>query len=1331
MSSTPDPQPRLAPGLLDRARLPVAFLLVCVFALGGYYFFHVQRKSIYLMGRNFRLLATIGEGVRASLASYTKVFDSHFKGAGESPSLPPPDFSRCVGDPEVPNSAGHPAGEPIVILAEHPADHLIFIHFAGPFVREHATVGCDLALQTLLAPLFDSQEAFDTVLLVEPDGDVVYQRGGPELGVTHLPLDSGEPAQKAGGKAATTPSLPLLGSSVGDRNVVLGGREYKLFVEPLRLPIANPEGTAKPWFLCGIVAADKFVYKSLAVSSSLLLLIMTVLLLSVLSWPLLKLRLLGERQRVRLVDVLLIGTCSLLGVALMTLLLLDFYAYSEFKSTARRQLQGFASRMAKNVGDEVRVARQDLAILEKRAILTSPKGQEVSSPLSPSVLLTGSWHYFALVDSKGMQQVKWTPSGQPLLSTVDVRDRSYFKRALSSGTGFWSAGTKPASRFFVEPVTAWTTGIRQAVLSVPVTDPRLLSQGLAVATLAIPMRSVIEPLIPPGFEFAVIDDQGKVLFHSNSSRNGIEDFFAEADGDQRLRSAVFARHNEEMSIRYFGEDFLAAVRPVPTPGLPWTVVALRDKEQLRTLNMEWVVTAVIFLLLAACPFGLLLLTIVIARPGYRAPWIWPDSTRAAEYVNLTFLLALLALAFFLVIAYLSTPGQLLGTASSLPFLALLTSYIVLRRRPGEPVWRQVAGSYVGGLVLLIILLWALFPDRPDGFNLSDLVAAAVGLLVLSTCLLSLRRPAWWMRATRDVRLSAVRAYPLAGLMLLVLTTVLPMLCVFKVVHRLELYSFIRHGQLRLARGLTEHSRGNGLPGLAQDKAAPAVCKDPDVDVYGCTFFATHLVAETTIGPCESGAQEVPPIPELLEDLLPHYSMRATEMRELLHDRASDCSWDSHRILEDAMDLHSRGGTGDLHLRSQFPRLFVGTPREFAMAGFFGVQSGASSAAGSALSLGLIALFASLLYSLVLFISRRLFLVDLREPLWSHEEGVLKPTAGRNVFWVRKKPITREDATKAGFEYLHFEEVAPTIDAGGAEWAARRRALVDSDTRVLLAGFEHRLPDSRFNGEKLALLEDLIERSERSVVVCSSESPTRLFARGRREAARPVAAGSPDTEERWRVLLSSFTLIEEELRAGELLERLRSATESGDFLHPVLQTEGGNDPFLLEIASDLNGKNGMDREQLLEEFGERAEAYYRDVWESCSEGEKVVVQHLAAEGLVNEKNRRVIRRLMARGLVRRGPNFRLMNETFRRFARSSFCKAQVDDFEQTAAPSAWDRFRWPFLGVLSASLAFFFATQQELLDSAMAVVTGVTAGLPVLAKIVDLLGGKRPAAGKAG
>src|SRR3954451_17200192 len=102
--------------------------------------------------------------------------------------------------------------------------------------------------------------------------------------------------------------------------------------------------------------ADKFVYKSLAVPSSLLLVILAALLLTALSWPLVRLRLMGERQGVRIVDVLLLGVCSLLGVAVSTLAVIDFYTYSELRRVSEAQLAEFASTMAANISQEIETA---------------------------------------------------------------------------------------------------------------------------------------------------------------------------------------------------------------------------------------------------------------------------------------------------------------------------------------------------------------------------------------------------------------------------------------------------------------------------------------------------------------------------------------------------------------------------------------------------------------------------------------------------------------------------------------------------------------------------------------------------------------------------------------------------------------------------------------------------------------------------------------------------------------------------------------------------------------------------------------------------------------
>lgn len=1340
-------------GLMSRVRTPILFLVGLILVLFGYYFLYAQKKTDYLMGRNFRLLATMGNMAGEAILGYGDYLKSQGGGSQEINGLIKID--DCPLDEAEKATLANSKTEPLLFrlrgkdfeLANIDRDHPKLGASSERPGKDSETTCYRLDTAKIFPPLFDSKGAFDGVLLARESGDVVYGYRVPDLGITNLSMllaksGAGDSKKSTESKEEKAPSFSSAASS---RDVEIGGREYKLFVEPISLPVGSRfagAGFRESWLLCGLVAKDKFVYKSLAISSSLLLLILAPLLLSALAWPLIRLKLIGERQRVRVFDVLLLGICSLFGVAILTLSLLDVYAYTEIRSVSEDQLHSFALDMASGVSREVQAAHVRLADLQKQA--AQGNYDATQEKWESRVLPFGR---FSLIDKEGQQRLRWSDK-QPR-GPQNVHDREYFKKVMDDKA--WASpglvAGKELGPFFVESVRGRNNNRRQAVIAAPAITP-LDVRGFKVATLTLPLRSAIDPITPPGFEFAVIDNEtGAVLFHSSSDRNGVENFFTETDGDQRLRSAVFAHRGEEMSVRYFGESYMAILQPVEK--LPWTVVALRNEDLLQGLNMGWVVTTILFLLLTSSPFAAVLLTVVIARPGYRAPWLWPNPHRAGDYMNLAVLLALYCLAFGLAIKRLPETGQLLGIATTLPFFALLTCYIRLKERATSVKKIAVYGGFV---VLSVALLWILFGNLldDDASSWIDYAAAgAVVLLIFSTSLLSARNPEQWRLWAEKFHLPVARAYPLAALLLVVLTTVLPTMGIFKAVHRLELHSFIRHGQLKLARGLA--ALGEARPGRSLN--APGESQKPEFGYYGSSFFETERREEKVPCHCQEGtaSHSKDPLPELLEDLLPRYSASSAEMGELLHDQATDCSWHSHQLQQDAMDLHLRGGRGpDIHLRSSFPRLFAGTAEEIAMAGFFGERSGGSLVIGTVLSLCVFFLFMSVLFQLVLFISQRLFLVDVREPLWTVAGDTLAPIAGRNLFLVRKSPISPVEAEAMGLQYLHLGEIELAGDPGGEVLDMRCREVVDSGSGVLVAGFEHRISDPAFNARKLTLLETLMELRERSIIVLSQVSPARLFSCEPADGSPPATGEGSGVYDRWRAVLHSFTLVEEDLRSrpsvsrapdgsfwGELLKpflRWRGLVEatSKSFIikSPVLREESGRDPFLKRIAQGVDlGRHGMGRDQLLEEFGERAEGYYSTVWESCSRDEKVVLQHLAQEGLVHEKNRRVIRRLMARGLIRRGPNFCLLNESFRRFACSAFCKSQVLAFEQSAGPSAWDRFRWPFLAVLSATVAFFFATQQELLDHTVAVVTGLTAGLPAVVKIIDLLGGKRSAAAK--
>jgi hypothetical protein len=180
---------------------------------------------------------------------------------------------------------------------------------------------------------------------------------------------------------------------------------------------------------------------------------------------------------------------------------------------------------------------------------------------------------------------------------------------------------------------------------------------------------------------------------------------------------------------------------------------------------------------------------------------------------------------------------------------------------------------------------------------------------------------------------------------------------------------------------------------------------------------------------------------------------------------------------------------------------------------------------------------------------------------------------------------------------------------------------------------------------------------------------------------------------------------------------------------VLAHEGRPNAALRRVCDDIRESEAfrdgaMTREQVLDEIEDRASGWYRRVWSTCSDDEKLVLGHVAQQGLANSSGRRAVRRLLMRGLLFKDPGLRVMNETFKRFVLSSQCRAEVRCLEGEAEPSTWDRLRLPLaLGAASAG-SFLFVTQREVFDSTLTTVAGITAAVPTVIRLASLVMDRR-------
>lgn len=1292
------------------AKLKSILALTLVILLGsfGFYYLHVQRKSDYLTSRNFRLLTSMGERIHTTVRAQGWILKHLSKTDGFMEALraeqekkkgravapehaqrksevlrviaPQLESVELISWKEVPDSEiwheVHPgSGEPRLKVFYR-------LNEDGKEVLE-GVIRLRRVVDRMLAP----RDAFESVLLADSAGRVILQNESPDLGITHLSALLGE---KETLRAAGEPI-----SGVSRHQVIdLAGKEHRLFIEPFSLPVQTVEkkaeedsaiaGHQETWYLCGLIAEREQVYRGMAVSSALLMLLLGGVLLAVFSWPFVKLRLMGEWQRIRRLDILLVGLCSLAGAAIAALILIDLFAFQRIRDQAEREVEELAREVEKRLLAEVGSAYKELVQLEGGA-----GGMDLTKPESRT-----SWHArfypfwdnFSLVDPKGEQALKCSRN-KVVPGAAKVKERNYYQRVVDADLWYLQGdGNRP---YFVEPITSWTTGERQAVLSKPASV-----QGYSASMLVFPMTSLIQPVLPPGFEFVVIDngrERGKVLFHSDSERNLAEDFFAETDQDKRLRSAVFAKRSETMPLRYWGRDHFAHVEPVD--GIPWTIVALRDRSLLRAVNMEWIVTTAFFVLFYLGLVLLLLLGFLAIRPAYRATWLWPDRTR--DYAMLSKLLLLLVLAFVLAL-----PGKRLFAVSVLlPFLAVATTYLRLGQRSHRAA--RISVGIAGGAVLLL-LAWPLLAggENPLGF-------LAFALAVLSFVLavkLGRRAPG------RSVSPAKSR-YAWAGVLLLLLTSPLPTLGFFETARRIQFESFAKHGQLRLALGMEERAqrivraaRREKTEELGKEfvRARLAVGETTNVrlgalDVYAAPFLGTRIdrLPEPFSGPASAGRSDCEPqrdseLPRLVEENLPQASEQAVEMRELLYGASSDCAWQWDRgTWNGELTLSSLTYPfGELRLSSHLPKGFDAMDLLTVLAGILPV---------------------ALLFWLVQFISRHVFLLDPADPAWpASGAGLARPGLRRFLISQSRK----WELGGARDAFLCIDLCALRDDPKANEqWRRHLRAALDQD--VLIEGFREILVDEDFRADVLRFIENLLERHRKRILILSTAYPAGLF-----QASGRNGNGSPSEEkERWRAAFASFSFEDDELRS------LHDFGDETRAVHEVLQKECGSNPHLLNLAREVRTEGTP--EQILEEFGEKAEVYYHSLWASCSREEEVVLAHLAEDGFVNEKNRRVVRKLIGRGLVRRAPHLRLMNETFRRFVVSSACKNEVRAVEQEAEPSAWDRLQLPFFVTLAASVLFVLTTQQSILNGSAVTIAGLVTGIPTVVQMMDMLGGRFP------
>jgi hypothetical protein len=983
---------------------------------------------------------------------------------------------------------------------------------------------------------FVSGKDFNGVFIADADGKVLYQWSPDELGLTDF-------------NALTTRNQGKIDFERFKQNgnvadVVIAETDYKFFGQPidLSLPKTNSQDRQPIKLVAGgLVRTVQLNSESRAISYTILIVFTFLLILIVLSFPFLKLVFMRSKDVMGVADVYFLAFSTLVGSAVLTAFLAYTLIYFDLEHRMDDQLIMLSDQIVGNFEAEVGSACQQMEALNNNGelkteldaatkTLTATAATQASSkaekthnagaaepqpsPLANEIQggcsdtkeangenrrkrcfrrmglavdpLLNDYPYLtvaAWVDSSGQQRIKWTtkPVPQPL---VTVSDRAYFQDIQADR--FWNYNWKDQNshKYYLEPVYSRTTGSQQVILAM-----RPGKEGGWVSTIDFAAVSLLYGVLPKdlGYGYCVINNEGEVLFHSDDTRNQVENFLRESDNDTYLRSVILAHESKSMNAQYLGVGHRLFVTPIPNT--PWTLVTFRDKQIARAGCLEFIAYAIYLF----CVYAVVLLILwgiyYIWNRDDRSALLWPYDKRAANYY--------LSIAVNLVLAIV---------------LAL-----------------AIAGSNRWLVAILLVVLPGI-GFLVHHYNLkADLADCGESLQKLIETKPSLARRLGSHDLGEDfgkfaknletfiekhTPLNYKHGYVLTLVSLLMLVSVFPMLAFFKFAYDREMRLFVSLGQINLARGLEERAGRIQTQYLSADLDEPArktasnlVARRLDLtdvnkgrgarynDVYANFFFNSKFETEALeqVSPASDSFDAA------FEWIVPFQNSLSLVVRGLTRSMASNNATSLLRthVNPNRQILHTEETVdGDpthtiLSVESDSPSLGRGQSSFWWLGLMF-----------------ILLLLPTFLIWLITFIGRRVFLLNTDEPIVSYGDSVAKCPPAQNLLVVASRFTSKnkflEFLKKNGFEVRDLrrktvhewwvdpqEEQLSTATNGGNQ--EQSTAITEGDkvaitktgtadiSKIVIDYFEHKLEDPGFNIQKAEMVEYLLDRNKTLIV----------------------------------------------------------------------------------------------------------------------------------------------------------------------------------------------------------------------------------------------------------
>jgi len=1246
-----------------------------------------------------------------------------------------------------------------------------------------------------LATLLESKlpiEDFDSILLTRQNGDVLLLQQHQNMAVDIVRLDITElrDFDAITSESGNNPvdEMTLEHTAIGEFS--FAETSYLAFVQPLRIPIeldwkassgnSSDNSGEVTWFLIGLKEKGRFRAEAMAISPTVLLIILSVVILALFALPYLKLRFIGSREALHKHDVLVLTTTLMIAISSITLALLEL----QMRDTQQQELDKRLDLIAEDISDKfnAEVSSVDSQLRMLTALKSQPSSPAVpwtadtmtnmqlvivendrilpeEQPL-PQMLPLVDYPFLEMaywMDQTGEQKQKWSIKNETT-SLINVSGRDYFKNArdLRFTNSRFKLETEPG--WVLESLRSKNTGEVSSVLSHHVAQ----EGDEIVAAIYSPLLSVIEPLLPPGFEFAIIDDQGNVLFHQDPTRNLSENLFDWVDKEDSLRASIWARNKSiELDVNYRARDYRAHIQPLRST--PWSLVVLYDVLDSRQVRVD-ILTVAFFLYLVYLIAFLVMYFYLWARTSetLKNPffvWLWPDRSRVHIYQGFLLIAAINVIVWsilFLQGSHNGFVGQS-GVVALSALLGLVTfgfSYRLLRLSNPNKYQSPVLDSGFSRLRpfgwYVITLITAMTVSQESLWVLGS--ASVLVLAVLHVISTKFSRPTKF----KGTHSSVWHGLHLTSLCAIVgVIAVLPTFIFYGVAHDEIMELSAKRDQLNWSEALGKRYERylEKYQGIAMHPGSEMLIReqlqftgDSDLgdawDIHGVDGQWTARESSSThVNPqddlCDAAEEEQPSSSRILmfaASLVPGYTAESYELRSLAKAEPGG-TWCWRYSSDDSKPLtfiqrHYRhnftlGSDSRPIADDKFINLELGSPRIFFKPPDFRTITWVIALL---VALALVVVTRNLL--------RLVYLMDLRAPAFMNGDCWPKTHNRQHTLVLRgseKNGLINPD--EAGSCMIDTSRMETDEDV---DRLLNLTLATDHDT-VCLTQFHIGLWDPQVANRKLLLLEKLLTSGSR-LTVHSDINPLHFFLMRSRDYLRGLADSEPDLG-RWVAVLAEFTRCRPIQNQDGLLDRLKTEqpgpnSEKTTRALRLLADECWTSNELEEIAEIIVRHPGFNElaeavhfpEAIINQVLDQAEPYYRILWAISSKDERMVLYHVAVHGFVSWRSIDVVRRLINRGLIQMAPHPRLMNRSFWQFVRHAEMPEVLEQWTEEAGASGWARLKGPVSIAVVLAIAFLFSTQPQLLKQGIAFTAILAAGAPALVKLFSMLVQTRLAGG---